>query len=172
MEQQPPPHSHLCFGGDTVATCLFPSQLAAGVPSSIPCSSKIKKNHSGFRISGGSSPWGWPEVANRQRQAEPWLCFPSSLQATENIIKQLHPARICQENEAGETKSGEGASKHEQAVPCQRQAGAAPGACREVAEPPAPSPPSPWAAPRPRQKGAWDLLGTEEKLWASWWMLH
>lgn len=77
----------------------------------------------------------------------PWLCFPSSLQAAENIIKQLHPARICQENEAGGMKSGRGARKHEQAVPCQREAGAAPG---EVSVPRALSPPSPQAAPGPQ----------------------
>lgn len=72
-------------------------------------------------------------------------------------------------------KSGEGARKHEQAVPCRREAGTAPGGCREVAEPQTPSPPSPQGSPQPgcpsrKEPGA--CWPQREKLRGSWWMLH
>lgn len=65
-----------------------------------------------------------------------------------------------------------GASKHEQAVPCQRKAGAAPwGACREVLAPsqpaelnPEPNQPPAAGSPQPGScwwKGAWSSLARE-----------
>lgn len=88
LEQHPPPHSHLSFGGDTVATRLLSPQLH-------PLQPQNKRLAQDFR-------WSLPlGLARSGESAEagtaPWLRFPSSLQASENIIKQLHPARICQE---------------------------------------------------------------------------
>lgn len=52
-----------------------------------------------------------------------WPSFSSSLHASENIIKQLHPGRICQENKAREMKCSEGADKQGCSVPAQCEAG-------------------------------------------------
>lgn len=151
---------------------LTPTSLSEGTPlppaccppSSIPCSPKIKD---WLRISGGASPWGWPEVANRQRQAQllgsvsPAACKPLKILLNSFTLQEFAKKKRGRRNEiwrgCQETRAG-----------CSLPAGGwhSPRGVQGGGRAPNPEPTQPPGQPPARlsqQKGAWGLLATEGK---------
>lgn len=116
MQSPAEPLTSCCVPGERSWHLPVLIPLAAEVPSPSPSGHLLARE--ALRISGLAQNGKSTEVGKVI-----WPSFSSSLRAAENISKQLHPGRICQENKEREMRCSGGARKQGCSVPAQREAG-------------------------------------------------
>lgn len=116
MQSPAEPLTSCCVPGERSWHLPVLIPLAAQVPSPSPLGHLLARE--ALRISGLAQNGKSTEVGKVI-----WPSFSSSLHAAENISKQLHPGRICQENKEREMRCSGGARKQGCSVPAQREAG-------------------------------------------------